>query len=274
PATAQGFKIGAPGVNLVDRGTEFGLNVGGQNTQVHVFQGTVDLYDPGANPSAAPRKELKGGEGVSLDAPGQLRTIDAKSTEFLTAADLSANCEKEVRKRQDEWAEASKLLREDPTLLVYYTFQSNDPWARTLPDVSRGRQQPHDGAIVGCSWGSGRWQGKQGLEFKRVSDRVRLNVPGEFKSITLAAWVRPDALPNQNNSLMMADGWDPGKPHWQIGADGTLVLGVQNPLEFQTNPNLRGAHYHAPGVITPERFGRWVHLAIVYDLVTGQVTHY
>jgi hypothetical protein len=39
-------------------------------------------------------------------------------------------------------------------------------------------------------------------------------------------------------------------------------------------PNLRGAHYHAPGVITPERFGRWIHLAVVYDGPAGRVSHY
>jgi hypothetical protein len=39
-------------------------------------------------------------------------------------------------------------------------------------------------------------------------------------------------------------------------------------------PNLRGAHYHAPGVITPDRFGRWTHLAVVYDGAAGRVTHF
>jgi hypothetical protein len=274
PPQAQGFTMGCPGANLVDRGTEFGLDVGRAKTEVHVFRGRVELYDPSANPPAAPRKELQGDEGVSLDASGEMHPIHARSGEFLTAEKLSARVAEETRVRQEEWSAASTALRRDPSLLVYYVFQTDDPSARTLPDVSRGRTNPHDGAVVGCGWGTGRWRGKPGLEFKRVSDRVRLHVPGEFASLALAAWVRPDALPNTNNSLMMADGWDPGKPHWQIGSDGTLILGVQSPLELQTNPNLRGAHYHAAGVITPDRFGRWVHLAVVYDRDAGRVTHY
>ena len=126
----------------------------------------------------------------------------------------------------------------------------------------------HDGVIVGCAWVTGRWPGKQGLEFKRVSDRVRLHVPGEFDSITLATWVRVDALANLNNALFMADGCEPGEFHWQVGDAGKLVLGVRGPSKA---PN---AHYHAFGVFTPERLGQWVHLAVVYDRDAGQVTHY
>jgi hypothetical protein len=272
PAQAQGFRIGSPTVDLVDRGTEFGLDVG-RSTAVHVFRGKVDLYAPNAAPGAEPR-ELKDGQAVRLEAAGVVNSINAKSGEFLTAGELAKRSEEEVLRRQKEWQRASDELRHDPSLVVYYTFQGDDPLTRTLRDVSRDGKSPHDGAVVGAVPGAGRWRERLGLEFKRVSDRVRFHVPGEFRSITLAAWVRPDALPNANNSLMMADGWDPGAPHWQIGADGTLILGVQGPLEFQRPPNLRGAHYHAPGVVTPERFGRWMHLAVVYDGAAGRVAHF
>ena len=56
---------------------------------------------------------------------------------------------------------------------------------------------------MGCSWATGRWPDKQGLEFRQVSDRVRLHIPGEFEAMTLMAWVRVDALPNKFNSLLM-----------------------------------------------------------------------
>jgi hypothetical protein len=82
------------------------------------------------------------------------------------------------------------------------------------------------------------------------------------------AWVRIDALPNLNNSLIMADGWDPGEVHWQIGNTGMLILGVQS------EPKGKGWHYDAPDVLTPDHFGRWLHLALVYDSDSGLVTHY
>jgi hypothetical protein len=273
PPQAQGFTIGSPKFDLVDRGTEFGLDVG-ERTHVHVFQGKVDLYAPDADHKQAPRKELTTGQGMSLDGPDAGHAIRPDPDAFLTAAELADRAAKATRERQVEWARARDALRADPALRVYYTFEVNDPWARTLPDLSRGRDKPLDGAIVGCSWGAGRWADKRGLEFKRVSDRVRLTVPGEFASLTLAAWVRPDALPNQNNSLLMADGWEEGAPHWQIGQDGTLILGIKGTPEFQSAQNTKGPQYRAPNAITPDRFGRWVHLAVVYDRDAGQVVHY
>src|SRR5262249_54955146 len=84
-------------------------------------------------------------------------------------------------------------------------------------------------------------------------------------ALTGAAWVSTDALPNENHSLLMADGWEEGEPHWQIGSDGTLILGIRGPADYNPEPNVRGPQYRAHGIITPERFGRWVHLAVVYD---------
>jgi hypothetical protein len=107
-----------------------------------------------------------------------------------------------------------------------------------------------------------------------MSDRVRLSVPGEYQSLTFAAWVRPDALPNVNNSLLMSDGWEEGECHWQIGSDGTLILGIKGTPDYKPEPNVRGPQYRAHGAITPELFGRWTHLACVYDRDRGAVTHF
>jgi hypothetical protein len=265
PSQAQGFTIGTPKLGVVDRGTEFGLRVGrnGQ-TEVHVFQGKVELKGPG---QADPGKALMTGQGLRVDGPGAERPIRPDSAAFTTAQELAARSRAAMKRRQKEWVAASAALRRDESLVAYYPFQG-EAWSRTLLDQARGRRQPHDGAIVGCSWVTGRWPGKQGLEFKRVSDRVRLHVPGAFDSITLAIWVRVDALPNSNNSLLMSDGWNVGGLHWQIGDDGTIILGVKAPGQA---PN---AHYHATGAFKPERLGQWSHLAVVYDRDAGWVTHY
>jgi hypothetical protein len=269
PPQAQGFMIRSPKLDLVDRGTEFGLEVGtGGKTEVHVIRGEVELYEAGSRRAAPARQALTTGQGVRLDGAGAARRIESDPAAFPTAQDLAARSKAETRRRQKAWVAASAALRRDPSLLVYYPFQAEQPWSRTLPDQARGREQPRDGAVVGCPWVTGRWPGKQGLEFKRVSDRVRLHVPGAHDSITLMAWVRVDALPNGNNSLMMSDGWKEGGLHWQIGDTGTIILGVKAP---RATPN---AHYHAPGVFTPDRLGHWTHLAVVYDRAGRRVTHY
>jgi hypothetical protein len=72
----------------------------------------------------------------------------------------------------------------------------------------------------------------------------------------------------------MADGWEEGEPHWQIGSDGTVILGIKGPPDYNPEPNVRGPQYRAAGVVTPELFGRWLHLAVVYDADGGEVVHY
>src|SRR5262249_35721229 len=191
---------------------------------------------------------LTTGQGMRLPESGPARPIPSDPGAFRTARDLAARAEAETRQRQRDWQAASTAWRRDPGLGVYYTFHTGQPWSRTLEDQAGGRRQPHDGTVVGGAWAPGRWPGKQGLEFKRVSDRVILDVPGEFASVTLAAWVRVDGLPNQNNSLMMSDGWEEGELHWQIGEGGKLILAVRG-------RNMKGgAHYHAFDVFRPERF--------------------
>src|SRR5439155_18428897 len=85
PPTAHGFTIGSPDLDLVDRGTEFGLAVGaGKKTEVHVFEGKVDLFNPGADLKAPPQRALTTGQGVRVDGPG-LTPIPSDPTGFRTA---------------------------------------------------------------------------------------------------------------------------------------------------------------------------------------------
>jgi hypothetical protein len=268
PPQAQGFTIGSPKLDLVDRGTEFGLRVdGGGRTEVHVFRGKVDLYGAGADRGAAARQELTTGQGLRLDGPGAGTPIVADPAAFPTARKVEARALDEARRRHEAWLAASERLRRDPRLLVYYTFQTDQPWGRTLPDRVLGRQEPRDGAIIGCEWVRGRWPGKQALEFKRPGDRVRVNVPGEYASLTFLAWLRIDGLERKFIGLLTTDRWGDGRAHWQLLEDGGLSLtALRRPGEhdqFQTRP-----------LLGPAYLGQWTHLAAVYDHRAGRATHY
>ena len=123
---------------------------------------------------------------------------------------------------------------------VNYT-QFYDRNNTAIGNEASGGQSPHEGIIIGCSWVPGRWPGKNGLEFKRVSDRVRFHLPGEFSSLTLMAWVRVDALPHRFNSLLMTDGWDEAAPHWHISADGQLEQPNSHRIGYGIGDGRRGA---------------------------------
>src|SRR5581483_3213126 len=121
PPQAQGFTIGSPKVDLVDRGTEFGLRIGADSqTEVHVFRGKVDLYDGPQRLPAAPT-ELTSSKSVRLDGPGQMTPIKTDPGAFETAEGLASRANALLRRRQQEWKKAADELRRDPTLKVFYT---------------------------------------------------------------------------------------------------------------------------------------------------------
>lgn len=262
PPQAIGFTVDVPGLHLVDRGTEFGVAVAdGTPTEVHVFKGKVELHDRAA------QRELTTGQALRWggDAAGPM---NADASRFVSAEQLAQRLQTETQRRQQSWLAESQRLRADPALLLYYPFDDEPSWNGTLHNQSAAFPTVRDGAVIGCQWVEGRWPGKRGLEFKRVGDRVRFHVPGHYDSLTLLAWVRVDGLDRLYNSLMLTDGWEEGAPHWQIGKNGEIILGVQGPQRRQ------GHNYTTPVIFRPERLGQWVQLAVVFDRAARQVTHY
>ncbi|MEZ6117727.1 MAG: LamG domain-containing protein [Pirellulaceae bacterium] len=101
-----------------------------------------------------------------------------------------------------------------------------------------------------------------------MNDRIRLNVPGQYDSLTLTAWVRVQGLDRKFNSLFMSEGFQPHTIHWLIRNDGVLgltILGQQH-----------GQHQivASPPVISIDQFGMWLHLAAVLDGDSRRVQHY
>jgi hypothetical protein len=98
---------------------------------------------------------------------------------------------------------------------------------------------------------------------------VRLSIPGETRALTMAVSVRVNGLNQPFSSLVMSDGWGYHKIHWQILSDGKIRLAVAVPSE--KGP---GDAYDTPDYFTPERFGSWLHLAVVVDPAVQEVRHY
>ncbi len=261
PAQAIGFRVGSPKVSVVDLGTEFGMEVHGDGgADVHVFRGQVELQRGGDVLALAT------GDSARVTAEGAWAQFDEAAPIFPTSAQLENRAALSWQQQQDGWLTAMRQVAALPGLVWLFDFEGPTAWARTLPNVSSDPSRGTDGSIVGCRWQEGRWPGKRALEFRAVTDRVRLGVPGEFSSLTLAAWVRVDALDMSYNSLLMCDGWEAGDAHWQIAKSGQLVLGVRGPVKSH--------NYETAPIFQPERLGKWTHVAVVFDRAQHRVAHY
>jgi hypothetical protein len=260
PEPAQGFTIVTPDYQAVDLGTEFALSVGSDGlSEVHVVDGEVRL-------DAADGRALHHlTAGSSMQATGGiLSAIESRGGAFIDRQQLMRLAQNDWRSRYAGWKETSGALKNDPATVVYFDFEDQDPWDRAL--VNRLNDGAGGGAIIGAQWTQGRWPGKGALEFKRITDRVRLRVPGDFDALTLSAWVRAEGFDQWLSSLMLTDGWETGEVHWQISNKGELILGVSG-----------GANSFSPAVIHPRDLGRWMHLAVTIDRDReggGRIVHY
>ncbi len=263
PPPARGFRLVSPGMDLTDLGATLGLKVDGTRSELHVFEGRVEFR---SDPATGPQR-LDGGEGAVVDGREPPRRIPAVHADFAGLFDLQAKSVAAEARRHDRWRAAVRDLREDPSLWVHLDFEQEAAPSWRLRNSGFLRPEMPDATVVGCEWREGRWATKPALDFLSVSDRVRLNVPGELESVTLAAWVRIHGLDRQINSLFMSDGFAPGTLHWLIRHDGVLGLTVIG---------AGGGHQilASPPVMAVDQFGIWTHLAVVLDGPARQVVHY
>ena len=264
PPQARGFRMRTPQMNVTDLGTAFGLDVKARRTELHVFKGSVEFQAP----ASSAKQNLKEGAGAVTEGSRPPKLIPAEPAAFASLYDLQFKSSAAEVLRHEQWRAASSRLDEDPSLLAHFNFEQTDSSDWRLRNVSAGKNVAPDATIVGCQWAEGRWPDKQALEFRGISDRVRLSVPGEFESLTLAAWVRVQGLDRQFNSLFMCDGFEVGTLHWLIRKDGVLGLTIAGPAS--------GKHQivASPPALKLDEFGMWVHLAVVLDGRSKTVVHY
>lgn len=281
PQQARGFTIATQGTDVVDLGTEFGMRVGDDGqAEIHVIEGQIELRpteEATSSPADVQLTTLDAGSGIRLGPNSELTAIDVQPDNFMNSDQLARLAGTQSHRRYQRWLEYSRRWHEDPETVAYYRFESKESWSRILVDRGPKGEQTVDGAIVGCQWTQGRWPDKKALEFKRTSDRVRVNLPGEFKSLSLVAWVRIEALEHRFNSLLLTDGFDKGEVHWQLTETGQLELSVRL-IKAKANSNMKGvprrSWYRSPSLFTAADLGRWAHLATVFDRDTHTVTHY
>jgi hypothetical protein len=263
PQPARGFRLKTDQFNVVDLGTAFAIDATRARTEVHVFKGRVELL-----PGTAAKQTL--GEGQAAVAQGNAppRLMVASAAAFTSMFEFQQRSLASEAFRYEQWQFASAQLNQDSSLVVHLDFENLSGTDWTLRNAAEENRSVPETTIVGCQRGEGRWREKQALEFQNVNDRVRLAVPGDFDALTLSAWVCVKGLDRQFNSLFMCDGFEPGTVHWLIRNDGVLGLTVIGPGSgnFQI--------LASPPVLSLDKFGMWLHLAVVLDGKARQVVHY
>ena len=259
PPPARGFTVETPGADVIDLGPEFALEIGADgHGNVFVIDGEVELHDHG---TAGTVRTLRTGHGIGFGVgrPWQPTTTPPDVPNPLG---FSERIRRQADASRQRWLAAAAVWQEHPSLVLHYDFEGSDPWEHRLTN----RTGDPDGVVVGCRRSTGRWANSNALDFKSVNDRVRLQVPQETDAITLAAWLRIDGFDRRWSALVMSDGWAQGDLHWQFSREGELILGVRHASDL--------TNYFSPPVLTEERLGDWLFVAVAYDGLNQEVRHY
>lgn len=249
PDSAHGFSIRAPGVVYKDLGTEFGVAVTGDSSELHVFEGAVDVRKPDG--AFVGRQEF--GDSVRY-ANGELSPMPPSSPNAFPAPESIGLL---------RWQDWHKKVRNDPSLVVFFDFQSAEGRDATLRS-STSSSGAVNGRISGARWVTGRWSGKQALLFDRDDDYVAVDVPGEYSQFSVTAWVNLDRIEFPANALFNSDGYSDRDFHWQLNRSGGQWIGLRG-----SEPKI-GQTYRMERV----KVGQWTHVATTIDTLAGTATSY
>ncbi|MEP3479827.1 MAG: LamG-like jellyroll fold domain-containing protein [Fuerstiella sp.] len=264
PPNATGFSVMTPQFELVDLGTEFAVDVAKNGrSDAHVFDGEVELYLPDGKREPVYKHVLYGGDAMAWSSKGMASEREANPESFSSFESIRIREQASTRERFRNWQDQNRDLSNDPRVVSHYDFQSKDS------DLLANSGQGSDGSIIGCEWTTGRWAEKNALEFKRPSDRVRIQVPGEFDALTLAAWIRIDALPRRRQSLLLSDGSQSGQLTWQISPRRGVDFSYR--ATTQEEPNVM---YRSPRIFKGSQLGVWNFVCVTYDRANRQVAHW
>ena len=260
PEEGVGFSVNTVSAKVVDLGTQFSVFADpGGDVDVYVYEGKVRVTQDTAGRT----------RHVVLQRGQKVRICDGHMTVVDTAKEADADGELEVGPEQARWREFSSSLGRDKDVVAYYTFDRPFPGAACVANRSSAGADL-DGEIDRAEWSDGRWPGKGALQFRDQNARVTIDIPARLEAVTLAAWVRLDAVGPQPQSLLHSDGhtWNRvGAVHWFVDEHGRLCVAVGS-AEGE-HVDVRPAE-GAAGV-TPEK---WHHLATSIDIVSGEVAFY
>lgn len=269
PEQARGFTVSTPQVKVIDRGTDFTVEASPGNARVQVMEGEVELSSLSVNAKGVAQR-LIAGNAMVVDQAGTFSRTESQPPALDSFSNIQRQTIAQSGLQFDAWQKRRAEMQSDPHVNAYYDFQKR-PGAESILHGRLDSTSPTDGAIVGCAWSGGRWAGKDALDFKRPGDRVRVNIPGVFESMTLAAWVRVDALDNRLQGLLLTDRYEVGSPHWQITSTGSLRLGIRLP---DRDGQLEPSGYGSPPVLLAKQIGVWTFVSTVYDRSRKRVQHY
>ncbi len=208
---AKGFVVRTPTATITDIGTEFGVEVDAHGvTTSHVFRGSIEVERVTCGDNDK-RIRLAKDESIVVERqPGVAdpvfvhRKVDPGV--FVRADQLAHSGRETTLSIRRRWLLYSNQLRNDPSLVAYYTFEKSGTTNAVLPNLSPAGHAL-DGNIVGAEWVLGRLPDKYALMFHGPNSGDKVVLPEQdwfnFKGpFSVAVWFKVAQFDGKHMALI------------------------------------------------------------------------
>lgn len=260
PPAGRGFTVHTPFSSVVDLGTEFYLDVGNEQTDVHVRTGTVEI-----DRTRLKRFSLEEGVSALARSDGTVTTGTADRELFVEKAVLKERSDIYRAKLNEEIRIRRSRFADDPTLAVEFHFDRLQ--GDSVVNLAKASEKAW---LIGCRTEKDRFSEEKAVVFRKGSDRIEWAHAGRLNSMTLVMTLRIDANRHPVSRLLLARRFyeEAGYFLWQINRSGDIQfhLHVDGAQRYRT--------FDVPGAVAWSDRGTWTTWALVADAEKHSITHY
>lgn len=246
PPEAKGFEVGTPLMSVRDLGTEFLVDVGPENTELHVVRGEVE-----SNWLTKEWHSFTEGNGLQIGSSDRIRRMPADPSLFMSSPKVLEKAQAFFQKRQVVYDAMFRKFRDDGALIAFLDSDGGNAGDLTVR-TERGAE--------------GSLPNRKALAFQKKSDRVELSVDRRVPSLTLWASVRLERFDRANVLLQSERFYEDTGILWQLDWRGAI--------QFHQRVGRDTRKYDTPPVIGPEKEGVWLRIGVIVDAGKRTVSHY
>lgn len=260
---AKGYELSTPFGSVIDRGTEFFVDVGINESHTQVLKGKVDINRQGFGSIPL----IEGSEiSFQRDKKETINSIrkplGLSLDHFIQLASLHQQELKTQREAREEEL--------DRSLNLIARFSGNDQHNQIIPNASiQGKNICTSLQLTNCGTGSGSLDHTRSIQFERRQSKGAFTLNGKYQSLTFTVSLRLSKLSDQGEMILSSDKFleEPGTCQWKILGSGEICL-------FLTDPDKRQFSFRTDPCIYNRDCNTWLHLAVVLDEKEKTITHY
>ena len=263
PKEAVGFEIVTPFATVIDRGTEFFLDVNEKKAEISVIKGRVDFAPPNQAVQTLTEKMVS-----IIDLSAKRSTISFDPRDYYTPEKFEIACQDYSNRAAQKENANHSVLNGRNDLLARYDFNQKD--LGTISNAASGPMSIKGSASVFNSIScEGTRYGTKAVLLDQEKSRIDLPASGTCQDLTLFLTVRPDKL-DQTGSILLST--EEGKNATSF----VLQIFYNGALKFRINQSsgLDYQEFVSSPFFFKTNYGTWYDLAVVIDSRSKKISLY